>query len=255
MNIHSPADGHTSQGSVHGRRVALVLGGGAARGLAHIGVLEVLEREAIELDTIVGTSMGGLVGALSATGLKAQDLSDIARGFHFPRWFLPGTLLDWHSLFAPAVPALSGTFEQLHIPLAVTAVDLEAGAQVVLQPDQSAGHGHSGRKDLLLSLAQLSRSLQPRSRCLSRTSAPRSRRTGVTSCSRVPRHRHTRATEFGIELVSGNASQLVTAAVTLVTKMVLRGREHGTLRRTVLVRSRPPAGLSSWHPFCLLWKV
>lgn len=113
-------------------RVALVLGGGAARGLAHIGVLEVLEREAIKPYCIVGTSMGGLVGALSAAGLDARSIADIARGFRFPRWFLPGTMLDWNSLFAPALPALSGTFEELEIPLAVTSVDLEAGALVVL---------------------------------------------------------------------------------------------------------------------------
>ena len=47
-------------------------------------------------------------------------------------WFLPGAILDWSSLFASAVPVLSGTFKQLKIPLAVTAVDVEAGAQVVL---------------------------------------------------------------------------------------------------------------------------
>ena len=132
MNTHSLIDRHESRGPTSGPRVALVLGGGAARGLAHIGVLEVLEREAIKVDSIVGTSMGGLVGALSATGLSARDIAQIAGGFHFPRWFLPGALLDWGSLFAPAVPALSGTFEQLKTPLAVTAVDLEAGAQVVL---------------------------------------------------------------------------------------------------------------------------
>ncbi len=101
MNTHSPVDRHESCGPIHSPRVALVLGGGAARGLAHIGVLEVFEREAIKLHSIVGTSMGGLVGALSATGLKARDIAEIARGFRFPRWFLPGALLDWRSLFAP----------------------------------------------------------------------------------------------------------------------------------------------------------
>jgi len=113
-------------------RVALGLGGGAARGLAHIGVLQVFEREGIALDSIVGTSMGGLIGALSATGLDAREVAEIARGFHFPRWFLPGSILAWSSLFASAVPVLSGTFEELTIPLAVTGVDVETGAQVVL---------------------------------------------------------------------------------------------------------------------------
>jgi len=113
-------------------RVALALGGGAARGLAHIGVLEVLEREGIEPDFIAGTSMGGLIGALRASGWASGDVAEIARSFRFPRWFLPGGVLGWDSLFASSVSRLSGTFEQLKIPLAVTAVDLEAGAQVVL---------------------------------------------------------------------------------------------------------------------------
>lgn len=118
--------------SDHRPSLALALGGGAARGLAHIGVLEVLEREGIEPDCIAGSSMGGLIGALSAAGLKAPEIMDVARSFHFPRWFLPGGLLRWDSLFGSAVSALSRTFEQLEIPLIVTAVDLEVGSQVIL---------------------------------------------------------------------------------------------------------------------------
>lgn len=113
-------------------RLALALGGGAARGLAHIGVLEVFEREGIRTDFIVGSSMGGLIGALRATGLLPRDVAEIARSFRFPRWFIPGGVLKWSSLFASSVPPLSGTFEELEIPVAVTAVDLEAGAQVVI---------------------------------------------------------------------------------------------------------------------------
>lgn len=119
------------QGS-SGASLALVLGGGAARGLAHVGVLEVLEREGIRADCIAGSSMGGLIGALSASGLIAAEIADVARGFRFPRWFLPGGVLQWDSLFRPAVQVLSESFEQLSTPLAVTAIDLEAGSQVVL---------------------------------------------------------------------------------------------------------------------------
>jgi NTE family protein len=113
-------------------RVALALGGGAARGLAHLGVLEVFERECIAIDFIAGSSMGGLIGALRATGLLSGDIAALARSFRFPRRFIPGGMLDWSALFASSVPALSGSFEELEIPLAVTAVDLEAGAQVVI---------------------------------------------------------------------------------------------------------------------------
>ena len=113
-------------------RVALALGGGAARGLAHIGVLEVFEREGLEIDFIAGSSMGGLLGALRATGLRSREIAGLARSFRFPRRFIPGGILDWEALFASSVPALSGSFEDLEIPLAVTTVDLQAGAQVVV---------------------------------------------------------------------------------------------------------------------------
>lgn len=113
-------------------RVALALGGGAARGLAHIGVLEILEREGIRPACIAGSSMGGLIGALSAAGLRAREILDVARSFRFPRWFVPGGLLQFDFLFPSAIPVLSRTFEELATPLVVTAVDLEAGSQVIL---------------------------------------------------------------------------------------------------------------------------
>jgi NTE family protein len=67
-------------------RTALVLGGGGARGAAHIGVLEILERERIPVDCVVGTSMGALVAGSYAAGLspdimrkklQAADWTDI----------------------------------------------------------------------------------------------------------------------------------------------------------------------------------
>ncbi|MDX2060070.1 MAG: patatin-like phospholipase family protein [Gemmatimonadales bacterium] len=113
-------------------RIALVLGGGGARGLAHIGVLDVLARAGIPVHFIAGTSMGGLIGGLHASGLPTAEMVAVARRFRFPRWFLPGGLLEWASLF-PSVPAhLAETFEDLSPPLAIAALDLEEGAQVVL---------------------------------------------------------------------------------------------------------------------------
>jgi NTE family protein len=58
-------------------RVGLVLGGGGARGAAHIGVLKELERLRIPIDVIAGTSMGAVVGGLYATGMSAEDLEDL----------------------------------------------------------------------------------------------------------------------------------------------------------------------------------
>lgn len=114
-------------------RIALVLGGGGARGLAHIGVLAVLEAEGLRPAFLVGTSMGGVVGALAAAGRPATEIQAVARGFRFPRWFLPGCVVSWDGIFAPAARALGSTsFEDLQCPLAVVAVDLETGKQVVL---------------------------------------------------------------------------------------------------------------------------
>ena len=56
----------------------LVLSGGAARGLAHIGVLKVLERDNIQIDCLAGTSMGGMVAAFFAAGRTAEELEQEA---------------------------------------------------------------------------------------------------------------------------------------------------------------------------------
>ena len=62
------------------KKVGLALSGGAARGLAHIGVLEVLAKEGIPIDMIAGTSAGALVGALYAQGKDASMIKKLARG-------------------------------------------------------------------------------------------------------------------------------------------------------------------------------
>ncbi|MEM8548517.1 MAG: patatin-like phospholipase family protein, partial [Pseudomonadota bacterium] len=61
-------------------RVVLVLSGGGARGAAHVGVLRWLERERIPIDSIVGTSMGSIIGGLYASGLTADELGQVIRG-------------------------------------------------------------------------------------------------------------------------------------------------------------------------------
>jgi NTE family protein len=115
------------------QRLGLALGGGAARGLAHIGVLDVLEREGIRADCIAGSSMGGLIGALSAAGLRARDILEAARHFHFPAWFVFGRTLTWEAIFPSAARILDGvTFRGLETPLLVTSVNLESGSQVIL---------------------------------------------------------------------------------------------------------------------------
>lgn len=115
------------------RTVALALGGGGARGLAHLGVLDALEAEQIRPAFLAGTSIGGVVGALWASGIASREIVDIARGFRFPRRFFPGRVLVWEDIFPSAVHVLDGrNFEDLVMPLAVSAVDLQAGDEVVL---------------------------------------------------------------------------------------------------------------------------
>lgn len=75
-----------SQAPAHHDCIGLVLGGGGARGAAHIGVLKVLEREHIPICVIAGTSMGAIVGSLYAVGYTPQELDRILGG------------LDWKSL-------------------------------------------------------------------------------------------------------------------------------------------------------------
>ena len=72
-------------------RVGLVLSGGGARGLSHVGVLKVLEAERIPVDAIAGTSMGAIVGGLYATGMGAAELETAVRG------------IDWDGIFARRV--------------------------------------------------------------------------------------------------------------------------------------------------------
>jgi NTE family protein len=68
-------------------RIGLVLGGGGARGFAHVSVLKELERRRIPVDCIAGTSMGALVGGLYASGMTAADIERELRAMDWPRMF------------------------------------------------------------------------------------------------------------------------------------------------------------------------
>ncbi|NJN76002.1 MAG: hypothetical protein HC796_07070, partial [Synechococcaceae cyanobacterium RL_1_2] len=81
---------------IGGVMVGLVLGGGAALGVAHIGVIRVLERENIPIDIVVGSSMGALIAGFWATGKNASELEKAAREFSIPK--------DMAKLFWPANP-------------------------------------------------------------------------------------------------------------------------------------------------------
>src|SRR5712692_3403442 len=68
-------------------RIVLALGGGAARGFAHAGVLQWLEEHRIPVDGVVGTSMGGLVGGAYATGMSPQEIRSLINGIQWDQVF------------------------------------------------------------------------------------------------------------------------------------------------------------------------
>jgi len=123
------------------QRLGLALGSGAARGLAHIGVLKVLEAEKITIDCIAGTSIGAFIGALYAAGTPIERMEEVARNVDWRQLarligpILPTTsLLDGRKVsrfISELLPARS--FEELRIPLAVTATDVETGELLVIR--------------------------------------------------------------------------------------------------------------------------
>ena len=68
------------------KKVGLVLSGGGAKGLAHVGVLKVLEENKIPIDYVVGTSMGGVVGGMYAAGYNADEIEQIVINPDFQEW-------------------------------------------------------------------------------------------------------------------------------------------------------------------------
>ncbi len=71
---------------VHSQKVGLVLSGGGAKGLAHIGTLKALEENNIPIDYITGTSMGGVVGAMYAAGYTPAQMEAVALSRDFQDW-------------------------------------------------------------------------------------------------------------------------------------------------------------------------
>jgi NTE family protein len=123
--------------------IGLALGGGGARGLAHIGVLKVFEREHIPVHFIAGTSMGGIIGSAYAAAVPLDSITGVALQIRkrieqlrlldvklTGRGLVKGTRL-YRQLASLLGEEL--TFEELKIPLALMAVDVLTGREVVLR--------------------------------------------------------------------------------------------------------------------------
>ena len=118
------------------RKVTLVLGGGSARGLAHIGVLKILEREKIPIDRVVGTSMGAVVGAAYALGVPISHMEEKAHHFTLNKLLDPTLprigLLSGEKLEAAIADIIEGKgFEDCRMPLSIVATDIENNEEVV----------------------------------------------------------------------------------------------------------------------------
>ncbi len=123
-------------------KIGLALGGGGARGLAHIGVLEVLEREKVPIDVMAGTSMGGIITALYACGFSPEKMQEIALELADLRnllRFLDLTPPERGIIRTDRIRAFLGELvgkdrkiEDLPIPIALTCVDLYTKKTVYL---------------------------------------------------------------------------------------------------------------------------
>lgn len=117
-------------------RLGLALGGGFARGLAHIGVLKVLDERGIKVHCLAGTSVGSIIAGAYASGATIAEMTEVARKVRwkdFARWTLSTMGLATNQRMEAFLKRAFRTlrFEDLKIPLAVAATDLTTGQGVV----------------------------------------------------------------------------------------------------------------------------
>lgn len=120
------------------KKMGLALGSGAARGFAHLGVLQAFEEKGIRIDYISGCSIGALVGALYCSGMPVMEIIDLA--MELVPW-------EWIDIAIPKIGLIQGrrleqlikkytngkAFEDLEKPFAVVAADLNTGQRVTLK--------------------------------------------------------------------------------------------------------------------------
>ena len=128
--------------SPHKPVVGLVLGAGAARGFAHVGVIKALEAQGIRPDIIVGSSAGSVIAALFASGVAGNELNRLALNLD------EATIADWGLPFAGRFGGLikgdalqnmvnrevqNKTIEQMRIPLGIVATELQSGKGILFR--------------------------------------------------------------------------------------------------------------------------
>ncbi len=122
----------------HKKNISLVLGGGGAWGFAHIGVLKKLEEENIKIDSIVGSSIGAIIGGLYSCGLPLKYIENISIGFDYKilvdladnneMGLLKGeNVLEFFKMLTQ-----NKSFEDTKIPFSVNAADFYTGKEVII---------------------------------------------------------------------------------------------------------------------------
>jgi NTE family protein len=133
-------------------KIALVLGGGAARGFAHIGVIRALEQEKIPIDMLVGTSVGSLIGAIYANDMNSFELEWTAFALEKDSIFDYGIMNAFSGMGLATGDKLeafvktkipTADIENLKLPFAAVATDLNRGTRVVLDRGSVAKAVHA----------------------------------------------------------------------------------------------------------------
>ncbi|MGA3094305.1 MAG: patatin-like phospholipase family protein [Dehalococcoidales bacterium] len=123
------------------KKIGLALGGGAARGIAHVGVLEILEKEGVPIDVVAGTSAGAVIGALHASGMSATAMKEMVLRFdwkerrHLVDFAVPRTgFIAGERLMHEMQKLMGGDikFNELKKPFACVACDLITGEEIVM---------------------------------------------------------------------------------------------------------------------------
>ena len=123
--------------------VGLALGSGGLRGLAHVGVLKILEEEKIPIDFIAGCSIGSLIGALYACGISPHMLHRLALNMERRHWIdftIPemGLVAGDRTLEVLRLLTRQRNFDELNIPFATVATDLAAGQEKIFTTGEVA---------------------------------------------------------------------------------------------------------------------
>lgn len=115
-------------------KLGLALGGGGARGFAHLGALKAFEENGIKFDYIAGTSVGSLIGALYSSGLNSEQLIEIGKKITKKDIkknkiaFMPSSTIGLQELIKNALGDI--TFNDLKTPFCAVAVDLKSGKEI-----------------------------------------------------------------------------------------------------------------------------